>query len=510
MSLDKYQRITRRWSIALAGISIGLCVGSVYSWSVFNKPIAKELGIVGTWKEGISAYSFSMAIITMGICAAFGGSWLEKVGPKITSSIAAIAWPSALLLAAFAIQVRSIWVLLFGFGIVGGIGLGLAYISPVSTLIKFFPKNRGLAAGMAVMGFGGGSIITSPIAAILIIKFGVFYCLIMISFAHFLIMIICAQLLRFPTCDEIYYFKNSNLFSYPPLDQPFPQPSSELSPLTSHHVISYSSNEKLIENQFEDDSKRNDDQPLDHDFKFSSIPLTPLTSSLSDNETTTATTMEQQEENSMAMRDAVKTKQFWMMWIILFVMISSGISILSQLSPILQEVFLCSEREASVYISLISFFNLGGRLFWATLSDFIGRKITFLLFTSFDFIFFLLIPTVGYYSLLLIFLLLMFIIFSMYGGTFASIPAWLADGFGSKNVGSVHGVILTAWSAAAAFGPVLITLLRSFRMKSVTEESHPIHAYDITFYIIAALLFCAFILVCLWKPLPPPRAAVVD
>ncbi len=406
-----------RWLIPPAAVAIHLCVGSVYAWSVFNKPIE---ALHPAWPRGAAAYTFSVAIVLLGLSAAFGGTWLERHGPRRAATVAALLFGGGLMLGSVGVAQGWLWLLYLGYGVVGGAGLGLAYVSPVSALIKWFPDRRGLATGMAVLGFGGGALIAAPLKERLIGAYGVSDTLLILGGAYLVIMLGAAQLLRRPA--------------------PGWTPDGWTAPV--------------------------------------GVGASDLT-----------------------MPMAVRTRQFWLLWGMLFINVTAGIAILAQASPLMQDMFRRTPEQAAAMLSVIAGFNAFGRIFWATLSDWIGRRAVFMLFFAVQAVLFAAIPGMGAAGQWGLFQVAVVVIFTMYGGGFATIPAFLADMFGARNAGAVHGVILTAWSAAGVAGPILITRVREAEIAALSAGASLVHIYDLTMYLMAGLLGVGFALAASVRPL---------
>ncbi len=406
-----------RWLIPPAAVAIHLCVGSVYAWSVFNKPIE---ALHPAWPRGAAAYTFSIAIALLGLSAAFGGTWLERRGPRRAATVAALLFGGGLMLGALGVAQGWLWLLYLGYGVVGGAGLGLAYVSPVSALIKWFPDRRGLATGMAVLGFGGGALIAAPLKERLIGAYGVSQTLLILGAVYLVIMLGAAQVLRRPA--------------------------------PGWHPAGW----------------------------------TPPSGAVA---------------ADLTMPMAVRTRQFWLLWGMLFINITAGIAILAQASPLMQDMFGRSPEQAAAMLSVIAGFNAFGRLFWATLSDWLGRRVVFMLFFAVQAALFAAIPGMGAAGQWGLFQVAVVVIFTMYGGGFATIPAFLADMFGARNVGAVHGVILTAWSAAGVAGPLLITRVREAEVASLPVGASLVHIYDLTCYLMAGLLCVGLALAAAVRPL---------
>jgi MFS family permease len=417
--------VRSRWTIPPAAVAIHLCVGSVYAWSVFNKPIE---ALHPAWPKGAAAYTFSIAIALLGLSAAFGGTWLERHGPKRAATLAACLFGGGLALGGLGVWLGWLWLLFVGYGVVGGAGLGLAYVSPVSALVKWFPDRRGLATGMAVLGFGGGALIAAPVKERLIQAVGVASTLWILAAVYFFVMMGAARALARPPDGwrpEGYVPKAIQIGGEPELTMPM----------------------------------------------------------------------------------AVRTRQFWLLWGMLFINISAGISILAQASPMMQDMFQRTPEQAAAMVSVIAGFNAFGRIFWASLSDRIGRRAVFSLFFAVQAALFVTIPQLAAGGQWQLFQLAVVVIFTMYGGGFATIPAFLADMFGARNVGAVHGVILTAWSAAGVAGPFLITSIRESQLKALPPGGSRVELYASTLQIMAVALLVGLALTLAVRPLSPSKAA---
>ncbi|WP_435929013.1 OFA family MFS transporter [Dryocola sp. BD613] len=441
-----------RWLVPPAALAIHLCIGMAYGFSVFWLPMSKLTGHACSpqttfwqqltttscdWRISMLGWTYTLFFIFLGCSAALWGQWLEKAGPRKVGIVATICWCGGLLLAALAIYHHQLWLLWLGAGAIGGIGLGLGYISPVSTLLRWFPDKPGMAAGMAIMGFGGGAMIGAPFANKLMTFYaaggdpGVWQTLLTLALIYFLFMLGGTLSYRIPP------------FGWRPAGWQSSPGSSNLTACRAVHV---------------------------------SV--------------------------------ACKTRQFWLLWLVLCLNVSAGIGILGIASPMLQEVFagrlLGNESSwhqlnaaqltsiaavAAGFTGLLSLFNIAGRFFWASLSDFIGRKKIFAIFFTLGAILYLSTTFAGSKNNLWLFVLIFCVIISMYGGGFATIPSYLADIFGTQMVGAIHGRLLTAWSAAGIFGPVLVNYLREYQLGlGVT----PAKIYDITLYVLAGLLCVGF------------------
>jgi MFS family permease len=381
-----------RWLIPPAALSIHLCIGEVYAFSVFKIPLTQLLGINKSlpedWKQTQLAWIFSLAIVTLGLSAAVFGRWLEDAGPRKAMFAAAACFALGFYISYLGVLWHQLWIIYFGYGFIGGIGLGLGYISPVSTLVQWFPDRPGLATGMAIMGFGGGAMIGLPLAIKLMAYFktptgvGVGKTFLVMGSVYFLLMMFGVFSVRVP----VKGWKPENWV---------PAPHARL----------------LI---------------TDRNFDVAT---------------------------------AFTTRQFWLLWIVLCTNVTAGIGILEQASPLIQELFkgAIGPVAAGGFVGLLSLFNMAGRFFWSTVSDYFGRKPTFVFFALGAVLYFLL-PLTGanHLNSVVLFVAISTVLLSMYGGGFATIPAYLRDLFGPFQVGAIHGRLLTAWSVAGVLGPVLV------------------------------------------------------
>ena len=467
--LDKSRIVAKpgfnRWLVPPAALAIHLCIGMAYGFSVFWLPLSRAIGISQPlvcpadmsllselfashcdWKISTLGWMYTLFFVFLGSSAAIWGGWLERVGPRKAGIVSAFCWCGGLVISAIGIKLHQIWLMWLGSGVIGGIGLGLGYISPVSTLIKWFPDRRGMATGMAIMGFGGGAMIGAPLADLLMKSFatptsvGVYETFLVLAAIYFVFMISGALGYRIPAD------------GWKPAGWTAPA-ASKSAMITSHHVH---------------------------------------------------------------LSDAWKTRQFWLVWMVLCLNVTAGIGIIGMASPMLQEVFagkligvdaifteLTPAQKTSIaaiaagFTGLLSLFNIAGRFFWASLSDKIGRKATYATFFLLGFAMYASIPSMAEGANLALFVTFMCVILSMYGGCFATVPAYLADMFGTKFVGAIHGRLLTAWSAAGIFGPVLVNYLREYQLAHGVARAD---AYNITMYILSGLLIVGFL--CNWLVRP--------
>lgn len=453
-----------RWTIPPAAVAIHMCIGMAYGLVVFWLPLSHLLN--GTkavacpagsglfnelfsttcdWSIFAVSLTFAIGIVVLGSSAALFGGWLERVGPRTAGIVAAICWPLGFLIGAFAISIHQLWLLWLGLGVVGGIGLGIGYITPVSTLIKWFPDRRGMATGMAIMGFGGGAMFGAPLANQLMQHFktaagvGVVATFVVLAIVYFVLMMIGAFLFRVPPDGW--------------------QPEG----------------------------------------------FTPKASSTIMN------------KRSVALENAHKTPQFWLLWLVLLLNVTAGIGVIGMAAPMLNDIFggalvgkagtalsaLTGPDKVAVaailagFPALLSLFNIIGRFFWASISDRIGRKMTYVIFFVLGAVLYALVPTFAHGAMLGLFTLAVCIILSMYGGGFSTVPAYLADLFGTQFVGAIHGRLITAWSLAGAIGVFLVGSLRQFEIAAGVPKEH---LYDDTFYILASFLVLGLICNLLIKP----------
>lgn len=410
----------------MAAVAVHICIGSVYAWSTFNRPIATLLPGQPWWFSPPYT-TFSTALVLLGLSAAFGGPWVERRGPRVAATAAAILFGGGLIIGGIGLALRQSFLVFLGMGVIGGMGCGLGYISPVSTLVKWFPDRRGMATGMAIMGFGGGAFLAGYLNVYFMRIFGVPQTLVTLGAVYFAIMMAGARLIRRPP--EGWKPAGWN----PPVKR---------------------------------------------------------------------------DEPSFTRDQALRSPQFYLLWGILFVNVTAGIGILAQASPMMQDLFNKLPAEAAAVVSLISLFNAGGRFFWASLSDYIGRRNTYATFFVVQVTLFLLIPRFAASGNWPLFLTALFVVFTMYGGGFSTIPAFLADLFGTGNVGAIHGAVLTAWSAAAIAGPVIITELSNRAKAGLVAGQSKAHIYDQPLGVLAVLLGVGFVLTMLVRAARMPQDVV--
>ncbi|MDP9794762.1 MFS family permease [Catenuloplanes nepalensis] len=386
-----------RWLIPPAALAVHLCIGQAYATSVYKTSLISHFGASQTAIGVI----FSIAIVMLGLSAAIGGTWVERNGPRKAMFVSACFWATGFLVGALGIATTQLWLVYLGYGVIGGIGLGIGYISPVSTLIKWFPDRPGLATGMAIMGFGGGALVASPLSR---------------------------QLLSF-------YDPN-----YDPGNAASVASGGALVSLFLTLGIGYFL--IMMFGVFNVRVPREGWKPEGWD--PSTVAAKPLV--------TTA---------SVSAANAIKTPTFWLLWIVLFCNVTAGIGILEQASPMIQDFFrengtsTVAVAAAGGFVGLLSLFNMGGRFLWSSTSDIIGRKPIYMLYLGLGMVLYATLAAFGNLHTAL-FVLLAGVILSFYGGGFATIPAYLRDIFGTFQVGAIHGRLLTAWSAAGVAGPLII------------------------------------------------------
>ncbi|MGY4691604.1 L-lactate MFS transporter [Salibacterium sp. K-3] len=388
-----------RWLIALSAIAIHLSIGSIYAYSVYQNPLNNALG----WEKTDVSLAFTIAIFILGLSAAFFGKFVEKRGPSISALIAAVLFGIGTAGAGLGVYMESYLTFLAFFGVIGGLGLGFGYIAPVSTLVKWFPDRRGLATGMAVMGFGAGALITSPVANQLMNTLSIPATFYILGSAYFLLML----------CGGLYIAK--------PPEGWTPDGAAA-----------------------EEEDKGEDDLA------------------------------------SLKANDAVKTLRFWLLWGMMFINISAGIMLLSVAAPMTQEITGATAATAATIVGIMGLFNGGGRIVWASASDYTGRANTFLLFFIIQTAAFFLLP---YISSVLLFSILLYLIVSCYGGGFACLPAFIGDLFGTKQLGAIHGYLLTSWSIAGVVGPMIVSTVYEWT-----------GTYSTTFFVFIGFLLSALVL----------------
>ena len=414
-----------RFLVPPAALAVHLSIGQAYAFSTFNLPLTRLLGInqsgSGDWTLAEVGWIFSIAIVFLGVSAAVFGRWMERVGPRKAMFTAAWCFGGGFLVSAIGIHLHQIWLLYLGYGVLGGCGLGIGYISPVSTLIKWFPDRPGMATGMAIMGFGGGAMIAAPLSLWLMDHFktpastGVFETFLAMGVLYFAFIMIGAYAVRVPPPDW--------------------KPEGWVAPAQP---------KKLITNA------------------------------------------------NVHVDVAWRTPQFWLLWGMLCMNVTAGIGVLGQASPMIQEIFAgrVTPAAAAGFVGLLSLFNMAGRFFWASTSDYLGRRNTYMVFFVLGIILYSLIPTIGELGSITLYVSAFAIILSMYGGGFATIPAYIRDIFGTLHVGAIHGRVLTAWSVAGVLGPALVNYIRQYQIDSGMPKAQ---AYSVTLYIMSGLLLVGFL-----------------
>jgi MFS family permease len=409
-----------RWLIPPAALAIHLSIGMAYGFSVFWLPLSRAIGITAPapedWSISTLGWMYTLFFVMLGSSAAVFGPWLEREGPRKAGAVAACCWGGGFLLSAVGVYRHEIAWLWLGSGVIGGCGLGLGYISPVSTLMKWFPDRRGLATGLAIMGFGGGAMIGSPLADALMRRFatptsvGVWETFVVMGGLYLVAMLAGAWAYRLPPDGWSPDGRHAHAAGT----------AASVVPSTTPDV-------------------------------------------------------------------AWRTGTFWTLWAVLCLNVSAGIGVLGVASPMIQEVFpgRVDPSAAAGFTGLLSLFNIGGRLFWASLSDWLGRPRTYLIFFALGMALYAAVPWASRSGNLLLFVALFAVILTMYGGGFAAIPAYLADVFGVAYVGAIHGRLLTAWSTAGILGPVLVNYLREYQLaRGLTG----VDAYAMTMWVLVGLL----------------------
>lgn len=437
--LDRSHSIAKpgysRWLVPPAALAIHLAIGQAYAFSVFKKPLnyLVQVSMAGgglkplpgvdspnlaDWKFTDLGWIFSLAIVFLGLSAAVVGKWLEREGPRKAMFASSVCFGSGFLISAIGVHVHQLWLIYLGYGVIGGIGLGIGYISPVSTLIKWFPDRPGMATGMAIMGFGGGALIGAPLGSNLMAYFrtehdlGVEKTFVAMGVIYFLAMMFGVFTVRVPQ------------EGWKP--EGWTAPAKPKALVTAHDV---------------------------------------------------------------EVNEAFGTPQFWLLWVVLCLNVTAGIGILEQASPMIQDLFKgrVTAAAAAGFVALLSLFNMGGRFIWSTVSDYVGRKNTYYVFFVLGAILYYFAPRTGVSGLnsVPLFVGISAVILSMYGGGFATIPAYLKDLFGTMEVGAIHGRLLTAWSVAGICGPVLVNYIREYEKNRGVPLTD---AYSTVLYVMVGLL----------------------
>jgi MFS family permease len=423
-----------RWLIPPSALAVHMCIGEVYGFSVFNGPLTRVVGITRSvpgedWTIPQVGWIYSIALIMLGLSAALFGRWVERVGPRKTMAASACCFCGGLLVSALGVRLHSIGVVYLGYGPIGGIGLGLGYIAPVSTLVKWFPDRPGMATGLAIMGFGGGALVGAPLGVELMDRFrssasvGVAEAFVIMAGAYFAMMLFGAAIVRVPHP------------SWRP--EGYTPPAERIAMITHAHVT---------------------------------------------------------------VDVAWRTPQFWLLWAVLCLNVTAGIGILGQASLMCQDMFGVPAAVGAGYAGLLSLFNMGGRFFWSSTSDLTGRKSIYSVYFLLGAALYAMVPLTQRQQSIPLFVLATTVIISMYGGGFATVPAYLRDLFGTMHLGAIHGRLITAWSMAAVLGPQLVNYLSDFRIKHGVPRAE---AYNLTMYVMSALLLAGFVCNLMVGPVDP-------
>lgn len=420
-----------RWEFPVAAIAVQMCIGEVYGFSVFNVPLTRIRGITqsveGDWTIPQVGWIYMIALVMLGLSAAVLGKWVERNGPRKTMVASALCFCGGLWISALGVRLHNIWLIYFGYGFLGGIGLGLGYIAPVSTLIKWFPDRPGMATGFAIMGFGGGALIGGPLGVLLMEKFkgpasvGVWEAFLVMSVLYLASMFFGAVIARVPASGWKPAGWN-------------PPATTTNAMITQHHV---------------------------------------------------------------AVDQAWKTPQFWLLWTVLCMNVSAGIGVIGQASLMVQDMFGATAAVGGGLVGLMSICNMLGRFVWSSVSDYTGRKGIYVVYFCLGMVLYLLIPWTQKTGAVSLFVLVVCVILSMYGGGFATIPAYLRDMFGTYQVGAIHGRLITAWSVAAVIGPASINYISTARKAAGVPKEL---AYNDSIHICAAMLLVGLIANLLVRP----------
>ncbi len=414
-----------RWLVPPAAIAVHMCIGEVYGFSVFNEPLTKA---GAGWTIPQVGWIYSIALFMLGISAAGFGKWVDRSGPRKTMVVSCACFCGGLVISAVGVKLKLLWLLYLGYGVTGGIGLGLGYISPVSTLIKWFPDRPGMATGMAIMGFGGGALIGAPLGVKLMDHFksdtsiGVAEAFITMAILYAISMLFGAFIVRVPA-------EGWKPEGYTPRQQ----------------------------------------RPM-------------MTSA------------------NVAADVAWKTPQFWCLWVVLCMNVSAGIGILGQASKMCSDMFGVSAAVGGGFAGLLSIFNMGGRFVWSSVSDYIGRKTVYCIYFVLGALLYCAVPWTQNTQNRTLFVAVTAVIITMYGGGFATIPAYLRDMFGTYQVGAIHGRLITAWSVAALLGPSLVNYISDAKIKAGVPKAE---AYNSTMYLMAGLLLIGLVANLLVRPVDP-------
>jgi len=370
------QKLKSRWLIAASAVGIHISIGSVYAYSVMTKPVGEIFGV----DESVIKWSFKIAILLLGFSAAIMGRWVEKVGPKVSGTIAGLFYGAGILGSGLAVHIGSLPLFITCYGFIGGIGLGLGYITPVSTLVKWFPDRRGLATGMAIMGFGFVALIFGPLMQKLFENVGIGNAFYILGVIYLVLILSSAQYIERPP-----------------------------------------------DGYLPEGFKPGEGKTIKKDIWY------------------------------IDASEALKTIRFYYIWIMMFINITCGIAIIAAASPLVQEKLNYTPMQAAGIVGLIGVFNGLGRIMWSTLSDYLGRANVYILFFAFQILAFYFLPKLPSE---IVFLIILFTVITMYGGGFATLPAFLGDLFGTKQLGAIHGLVLTAWGLAGVAGPTLYDVIK--------------------------------------------------
>ncbi|ARK29601.1 L-lactate MFS transporter [Halalkalibacter krulwichiae] len=396
-----------RWLIALSAIAIHLSIGGAYAYSVYTYPVSNQMG----WSATEVTIAFTIMMALAGSSAALFGKFVERNGPRKSAIVAAVLFGIGQAGSGVAIAIGSLPLFLLTYGVASGLGLGIGYISPVSTLVKWFPDRRGLATGMAVLGFGAGSLITAPVAANLMVAIGISNTFYLLGSSYFILMILGASYIA------------------PPQEGWMPASMKK----------DIASGKKIIKKDLQ----------------------------------------------QLSAKEAVRTRRFWMLWTMMLINTTAGIMMISVASPMAQEVVGLSAAAAATLVGIMGIFNGGGRLGWAAASDYLGRSNVFIIFFSIQVVAFLTLPFI---TSIILFQIMILLVVSCYGGGFSNLPAFVGDLFGTKQLGAIHGYLLTTWSLGGVFGPMIVSQIRER-----TDSYIPV------FYVFTALILLGFIVSILMK-----------
>jgi MFS family permease len=415
----------RRWLFPPAALAVHLSIGEVYAFSVFKTPLVDHFGSSLTAIGAI----FSTAIVMLGLSAAVLGTWVERSGPRKSMATAALCWGVGFLVAALGVSSDQLWLVFLGYGFIGGIGLGIGYISPVSTLIKWFPDRPGLATGLAIMGFGGGAIIASPLSTKLLARYAdapedaIAPSFVTLGVIYLVAMLLGATSARVPAEGWV--------------------PEGWTAPTSHANSLRTMANVRAA--------------------------------------------------------NAIRTRSFWLLWVVLFCNVTAGIGILEQASPMIQDFFSSVDaNEAAGFVGLLSLANMTGRFVWSSTSDAIGRKPTYIGFLGIGAVLYFVLVLAGTSSIVL-FVAVTALILSFYGGGFATVPAYLKDLFGGLEVGAIHGRLLTAWSAAGVAGPLIVNRIADHRKAEGISGSD---LYSLSLSIMVGVLVVGFLANLAIRPVP--------